>query len=297
MTSVNVTAGETINEGKLLATLNGQPVISIFGAFPLYRDLKLSDEGPDAKLVNDFLGRTGYLVGNDLAPKVTEWTITAMKNFLRDQGFPISSSGTWAIPSTYFVVLPSASTIISDPPTSGVAATDEFFKAGYGGTGLSCTGRDGKIPAAIASGQEITVASFGPGKQAKLELRDGPTSTAASQLPSTSGSSTSQGSPPASGGAGQKVAWAALPGGVKVPVGKVEGTVVLKGTENAELVVPSSALWTKGTSLVVTRANADGTQTNVEVAVVFSANGNNAVRPTVKGQLKLGDKVIVARAS
>ena len=62
MTATPLGAGATIEDTSPVIYLNGRPIIAFHGAFPLYRDLREGDSGPDVSMIQQALVDARYPV-------------------------------------------------------------------------------------------------------------------------------------------------------------------------------------------------------------------------------------------
>lgn len=59
VTGLFVSAGDTVNAGEVVATVQGAPVVVLPGALPAYRDLAVGDSGPDVAQLHAAMGSLG----------------------------------------------------------------------------------------------------------------------------------------------------------------------------------------------------------------------------------------------
>lgn len=62
VTGITVSNGEILNSGTTFFQVDGMPIIALYTAVPLYRDLTTDAVGPDVGALRDELGRLGYAV-------------------------------------------------------------------------------------------------------------------------------------------------------------------------------------------------------------------------------------------
>lgn len=65
VTRQGITTGDTLSSGQVITWVNSRPVIALPGAFPLYRDLHVGDQGDDVRLLQQALSDLGYGVAVD----------------------------------------------------------------------------------------------------------------------------------------------------------------------------------------------------------------------------------------
>lgn len=57
---------EDITDGSVLLELDSVPIIAVFGDTPFWRDLTIDSEGADVEMLEQYLGRLGYLDTSDI---------------------------------------------------------------------------------------------------------------------------------------------------------------------------------------------------------------------------------------
>jgi hypothetical protein len=80
ITEVHVTTGTVVTEGSMLVSIDGGAVFAMASAMPLYRDLKLGDEGADVTALEGFLATFG-LVKTDGRTRLDRDLAQAIKDF------------------------------------------------------------------------------------------------------------------------------------------------------------------------------------------------------------------------
>lgn len=65
ITRTGAQAGSTLYAGQVVTWVNSRPLIALAGAFPLYRDLYLGDQGDDVRLLQQALSDLGYGIAVD----------------------------------------------------------------------------------------------------------------------------------------------------------------------------------------------------------------------------------------
>lgn len=305
-TQILVTEGERLDQGSQVAEINGQPLFVLIGGFDFYRDLKLKDAGPDARMLNDALiamGRQPVRSEAD-ADVIDMTTYAALGSWYEDFGYTPPQDKD-PIPASRFIVLKDSAEVTSQPRGTGAVADGPIAQIAGGDRELTCTGPSGDLTPEAATGQELRLAALpdraytvtvgAPAQEQGTEAAtDGAAASEAAgpaaQVPTLDGAGDAGAAPSgreATAEAGSEVANLS---------GTQPGELVLAHSEGDELVVPSSALWTRDGRTVVTVVDGDQ-QTEVPVTVIFSADGLNAVEPEEAAQLEEGDVVKVAAGS
>lgn len=292
LTAAPLKAGDAVGDGTLLGEINGAPVFAITGAFPLYRDLKLQDSGPDARMVNDALVRAGLLLpqADPAASTITAYTSTAIASLFTRSGYAAPKPSDPVVGTATLQVIPEGGTVSGSVHSRGLLGTEAIATIGVGTKGLICTGPGGKVPVEAKNGQQVRITALGP------ELRP----VAIIPIKAAAAPVTESTSPAQTSGAPSTVS----PGTtstalfVEADTANVAGTVsaalILSQSTKDPLVVPSSALWTLNGQTLVSVQDSGGSR-DVPVNVVFSAGGENAVSPASQDSvLKEGDNVVVA---
>ena len=65
ISKLDVAAGNSITDGKLLAEIDGQPLFALAGPVPAWRDLTPGESGPDVTELQKALARLGYYDNGD----------------------------------------------------------------------------------------------------------------------------------------------------------------------------------------------------------------------------------------
>lgn len=91
VTRVEVSQGDVVKSGQMLALVSGRPVIAVRTEFPLYRDLAVGDSGDDAQELNSMLSNLGKAsAGSDT---FTQATGNGIAQLYADYGLTAPSSG------------------------------------------------------------------------------------------------------------------------------------------------------------------------------------------------------------
>ena len=67
-------AGDVVEEGDVLYSVSGAPVVLLYGTTPAYRDLAVDAKGPDVQQLNASLVALGYATAEELDPNSDEFT-------------------------------------------------------------------------------------------------------------------------------------------------------------------------------------------------------------------------------
>lgn len=124
VTSSSCVAGESLASGDVLVAVDGEPVVALATAVPLWRDLAVGDRGPDVDAVQEELVRLGYLG----APReeLDGAAARAVRHFLDEQGRDVSDLARWwgdaTLPLTAIAWLPQPSAVVA---TCDVAVGDQ----------------------------------------------------------------------------------------------------------------------------------------------------------------------------
>lgn len=308
VTDVRVTAGAQVISGQAVAAVSGRPVIALVGRFPAYRDLAQGDRGPDVNQLQAALGvaATGVY---DAA------TARAVAALYRTAGYSVPGAAIGGgAPST---VKPSASGAPAGQSTPqggllpigevafvpSLPATVVTVSASVGGDGtkplMTVSSGDWQVQATVTEEQRTQLRDLPEGAVATLvggrldrgaATLVGVRATADAQQPADGsgvGAATNDrgaryeavfalkvAPDPGAAGRGQRV------------------TVELRRSSEEVVVVPLSALWTRGADRTEVTVVGPGRRTPVQVRVELSANGRAAVRP-VNGDLPVGATVLV----
>lgn len=146
------TVGQVINQGQTLYQVDGAPVVLLYGAMPLYRDLSTSSTtGPDILHLNAALRALGY---NTIATSDTyDWrTRAAVESLQKAMG--VTQDG--VLHQSQFIVLPGAIRVTSLQATLGGPAGGTVFQAS--GTARQVTVNvDATQQANIKVGDQVTI--------------------------------------------------------------------------------------------------------------------------------------------
>jgi hypothetical protein len=143
--------GQVISLGQTLYQVDGGPVVLLYGAMPLYRDLAIDDKGADVRELNGALAALGYHV-----------TATSDTYGARTAAAVRSLQGTMAVTKdgvlhqSQFVMLPGAIRVTSTPATLGGPAGGAIIQAS-GTARLVKVNVDATQQANIKVGDQVTI--------------------------------------------------------------------------------------------------------------------------------------------
>lgn len=152
-----------IEEGAIIASIGGRPVVAFDGPIPMYRTIVPDDAGADVKLIQQALIRTGYLPENTIADGVFGATTRgAVDKLYRGFGFePLqgySRDGKRrgsTIPLGEIAFIPGLpATVASVTATQGKAATESVIAVAAASAELSISATP-DIAAVLAVGQPV----------------------------------------------------------------------------------------------------------------------------------------------
>ena len=313
ISKLDLAAGDSIKNGEQLAEIDGQPLFTLAGTVPAWRDLTPGESGPDVAELQKALAALGYYDGYDTPGYFGSATEYAVYLYYEHLGYTPPSSG--GVPASDVVFLRSLpATVIAVNGATGEQPGQPFLELAARGS-LALTG---ELPPAYAAqvkaGLKVqifdevtgihatgTVANLGT---ATTTVPTGTVvnigSSSSTSSSSSSDSSSSSSSSSSSGSSGQTpfvpltvrptTGLAAALNGENVLV-----TVDTGQTEGPVLTVPVAAIvaTASGTSFV-TVVGAHGKQTQVPITPGISENGYVQVTPVTPGALKAGENVVVS---
>jgi peptidoglycan hydrolase-like protein with peptidoglycan-binding domain len=320
ISKLDVAAGNTIKNGEQLAEIDGQPLFTLTGPVPAWRDLTPGESGPDVAELQKALAALGYYDGYDTPGYFGSATEYAVYLYYEHLGYTPPSSG--GVPASDVVFVPSLpATVIAVNGATGEQPGQPFLELAARGS-LALTG---ELPPAYAAqvkaGLKVqifdevtgihatgTVANLGTATTTVptgtiVDIGSSSSSSSSSSSDSSSSSSDSSNSSSSSSSSNSSgetpfvpltvrptTALAAALNGENVLV-----TVDTGQTEGPVLTVPVAAIvaTASGTSFV-TVVGAHGKQTQVPVTPGISENGYAQVTPVTPGALKAGQNVVVS---
>jgi len=313
ISKLDVAAGNTIKNGEQLAEIDGQPLFTLTGTVPAWRDLTPGESGPDVAELQKALAALGYYDGYDTPGYFGSATEYAVYLYYEHLGYTPPSSG--GVPASDVVFVPSLpATVIAVNGATGEQPGQPFLELAARGS-LALTG---ELPPAysaqVKAGLKVQIFDEVTGIHATGTVANLGTATttvptgtivdigssSSSSSSSSSDSSSSSSSSSSSNSSGETpfvpltvrptTALAAALNGENVLV-----TVDTGQTEGPVLTVPVAAIvaTASGTSFV-TVVGAHGKQTQVPVTPGISENGYVQVTPVTPGALKAGQNVVVS---
>ena len=135
--------GRVISQGQTLYQVNGAPVVLLYGAMPLYRDLSSGDTGQDVRELNTALAAIGYHTSatSDTFSSRTAAAIRALQGAMG-----VTKDG--VLHQTQVVLLPGAIRVTSVPATLGGPA---------GGTILQASGTNRQVTVQVDATQQANI--------------------------------------------------------------------------------------------------------------------------------------------
>jgi hypothetical protein len=320
ISKLDVAAGNTIKNGEQLAEIDGQPLFTLTGPVPAWRDLTPGESGPDVAELQKALAALGYYDGYDTPGYFGSATEYAVYLYYEHLGYTPPSSG--GVPASDVVFVPSLpATVIAVNGATGEQPGQPFLELAARGslaltgelppayaaqvkaglkvqifdevTGIHATGTVANLGTATTTVPTGTIVDIGSSSSSS-------SSSSSDSSSSSSDSSNSSSSSSSSNSSGQTpfvpltvrptTALAAALNGENVLV-----TVDTGQTEGPVLTVPVAAIvaTASGTSFV-TVVGAHGKQTQVPVTPGISENGYAQVTPVTPGALKAGQNVVVS---
>ena len=102
---LDVSAGDSLTNGRLLAEIDGQPLFALAGPVPAWRDLLPGETGPDVTELQKALARLGYYDDGDTPGYFGGATEEAVSLYYEHLGYIPPSTG--GVPMSNVVFLPS----------------------------------------------------------------------------------------------------------------------------------------------------------------------------------------------
>jgi hypothetical protein len=320
---LDVAAGQTISNGEKIAEIDGEPLFTLAGRVPAWRDITPGESGPDVAELQKALSSLGYYTGGDTPGFFGTATQDAVSLYYEHLGYTAPATG--GVPMTDVIFLPSLpAKVILVNGAKGQQPGQPFLELAARGS-LALTG---ELPPAYAAqvkaGLKVKIFDEVTGIHAAGTIADIGTATTIAPIGaivnvgggsaaagSTGAGSTGSGSTGAAGSAGSSNSGGATNPGAPpfIPLTvqpskplpaalngeNVLVTVATGRTEGPVLTVPVAAIVTTGSGTsYVTVAGADGKQTQVAVTPGISENGYVQVTPVRGGKLAAGDSVVVS---
>ncbi len=325
VTSVNVHQGDSVQNGSLLASIAGRPIIVVEGAIPSYRTMQYGDSGVDVRQLQRALLDLGFGVGSDEAGLFGQGTSQSVGWLYNRLGYsPIagesisqpsalgqasgtigSTPTTWSVRMGEIVFVPKLPAKVdalsiktgqeigtvasmgnaSGAPTNQPVSGSSLLTLGSGSVSVT-----GSVPLADAT-------SLRPGMEARLDddLTGGSwRGTIVSVKKESTESGSSDGLPQASVSI-EPMQNANMPSS---EIGQnIRVTVTEAQTEHKVLVVPISALFSRPDGKTYVRVRDARDERNVPVKVGLNSLGSVEVEPLDAARLHKGDRVIIGTSN
>jgi peptidoglycan hydrolase-like protein with peptidoglycan-binding domain len=121
--------GQVVRQGQVLYSVDGTPVVLLYGSTPAWRSLSQGTSGPDVQQLNADLVALGYTTGAQVGASSDYFgpaTATALKNLQADLG--VTQSGRLSLGQVVFLPTPARITDVAvslgDPVTGGEHVLD-----------------------------------------------------------------------------------------------------------------------------------------------------------------------------
>lgn len=268
VTSVIASPGTILTSGDLIATVSDRPLFILFLEVPLYRDLRLADEGSDVRALQAALGLPAD-------GEVGEQTLRAVRELYQSAKVEPPGGEEIYVKMSEFYSAPmhAAATITSIAPVGTVL--DDARPLAELGTGVPYV----EVRASVIEADQIVV-----GDTVLVQPSGGePASGSVAMIGDFEAEDTGAGRPP-----GKDIRVEFVPG--EAPAAGQPVTLLFGEAEDPSLAVPTIALRSDARGSYVMRASTDGL-VRAEVTTLQSANGWTAV---VSAGLSVGDRVLVA---
>lgn len=283
-TKISVSKDEVLKQGSLIAEINGAPVFSAIGPFAFYRDLRLDDRGPDARMLNSILAELGYQyerTGYAEADLFNQTTLDALGALYQGFGYDAPSKETGFAASS-MIVFPSEQTVVSDPRGTGAVTDAPIAQVTADNQKILCKGIGGQLSPEIQVGQQVLL--YAGAEENRVDI-------VSLETEKTSATQTEAQTENAGADTAASTIVANTPDNLPTDLKNMSGEVIISESSGTRPVVPASALWSKEGKTFVTIFNGDSRQ-DVEVRVIYSAQGLHEVEP-LQGALEVGSVVRV----
>lgn len=299
VTASPLAAGSTVSAGALVAEVNGEPVFLFSGQFPMYRDLKLGDTGPDVELIQRSLAESGLSVSVDgkLGPNTAREIDQLYRNY--EYELPAGESPIAPLPrpqdpapttspspaaegvADSRVVLPKAHVIVTPGLPATVITTPPVGLISDKGGVISLGTGEFQVRARVSAGTGLGLKAGMPCRltQQGFETVDGTVLRV--------------GSEPAEDGTVELVLQPASSLGAPELGADVVAGVTVDDGGGTSLIVPTRSVVVRGDDMFVRKvAGGEGIR-EVPVRELGSSLGKSAVAPIEEGALLPGDEVVV----
>lgn len=288
-----IEANSQLQAGQVVAEINGRPVFVFRGEFPLYRELRLGDRGPDVVEIQNGLAQAGYEI--DVDGTLGPGTRTAVEDLYRAAGYgaehkpavvseappndtssaskPIATAGDVIIGLDDFAIVPDLPAQLSNPIRVG-AITDDNNSIG------------------VSAGNRTITAnvSAGTARQMRTGISGNATIGTATSLAVTLKSIATE---PAKDGTVTAVFSLDAAAPANVESSDVTIDVLLTKGGGQSLIVPTKAVITRGDSSFVRKITDGGAIKELKVQVLASDLGRTSISISDTESLKAGDRVII----
>jgi peptidoglycan hydrolase-like protein with peptidoglycan-binding domain len=299
VTKMPVRLGARVRPGHVIAEIDGRPVVLLRGSLPAYRDLHEGESGPDVAQLQAALQHLGY-ADYDRSGYFGPSTALALASFYQHLGYPVpryrrrvSKPVKFPLPQTPYLPMSEVSYIpagsalvvsvaarvgtkvtaghlvlrlaVGRPQVTGVLSADQAARARAGMAARIA------LPGSIVAGVVTRIGTIPAGRKGQAQYPVWVTSTR--PLP-------------------QRAIGSAVRLTLRAPV-----------TRHSRLTVPLTAVFSApsrpgtrpggGRSVFVVLVTASGRRTRVPVLTGPTAGGFVAIRPTVRGALRPGDRVLI----
>lgn len=303
VTDVFARAGQSVGAAKPLVEYDARPVFALPGAFPLYRDLTVGDQGKDVTQVQKALRSLGLTTGSDRAGTFGDGTAAAVRRLYARMGYavPVATAGTKSavlLPASEAVFVPTLpARVVSVPVRVGDPVKGPVVTLARGD--MTLTGfLDPSERGLVTPGMKADVLAEDTGAHATGTVESvGALVTPGSDTKAAQGDAAQD-----SGPADAQTGGAYLP--VRIEAGgtwdrrfagaDVRVTLSSAATSGAVTAVPEAAVAAGADArTTVTVVGASGAERTVQVTTGVSADGLVQVTPVRGGSLRAGDRVAV----
>lgn len=292
ITRMPVKAGDRVTPGRVIAEVDGRPILLLHGRLPPYRDLHVGDHGPDVTQLQQALEQLGY-ADYDPPGYFMQSTALALLLFYRQLGYdaplyhpPGRRAAAAPIPSAYLPM----SEVTFIPAQSALVV---FVGA-----------RAGKVVSAgpvltLATGHPYVTGVLSPHQASQARtgmpaeiVSAGPRLAAAGTV-TRIGSLPAVGGPPVSGYPIEVQSSHPLP--QHLIGARVRLTLWAAVTSGPVLAVPLAAIMAArhGRPAYVVKITSGGHRIRVPIFIGPTADGLAAVQPVTRDMLRPGDRVLI----
>lgn len=296
VTGQNTAPGTTVAAGQAVLSINGRPVLALPGVFPNWRDLREGDTGPDVAQLQDGLRQAGQQIRTSESGTFGTATVAAIRALYRAAGSAPSVETTQVTDSAH----PDLPTLTQERM---VVPASEILPV----TGLPAVLTAAPPVGSVLDPSNATITLAAPQLHARAQVAAS-VLAAFETAPPKASLTDQQGTKSIAvnvGAVTQGDATTGAPGTVElIPT---EGTLPadwagqqllatfdLQVVATDALIVPTIAVAQDGTgALTVTRLDASGQFSQVQVREIGTLNGQSAITPVASNALRQGDQVRV----